>query len=447
MKPNSQKVLIRRRFYMVLPVLVLPFVTMIFWSLGGGQVNSVQAHEAEHSGFNLELPGAHFSKEVELWDKFALYEESKRDSLKYQEARRNDPYYVVSPLKGNRDAAASMDFENKLITSLGDKGGTEEIDQNEVMVNRKLEQLALQLDRQAVPASGIGRAAASPSESEQRSIQDPGISEDIDRLERMMALMEQNEVNDPEMRQIDGVLEKILDIQHPERVKEKIRGQSILHKERVFPVHSAAGDDNIALIESRRARLPGTLPDSAIISDQAVNVRPFRNGFYGLDDHDLQSPDESNAIEAVIHNTQTVVAGSSIKMRLLSDIYINGKLVEKDQFVYGVCSLNGERLTITINSIRDGNVLFPVSLSAYDLDGMEGIYIPGAITRDAAKEATGQSIQDLQLYSMDNSLGVQAATTGLEAAKGLFGKKAKLIKITVKAGYQILLQDTNQLSQ
>lgn len=447
MKRHSQKFLLQRRFYMVLPLLVLPFVTMVFWALGGGQVNSVQAHEAEHSGFNLELPGAHFSKEVELWDKFTLYEQSKRDSLKYEEARRNDPYYVVSPLKGTRDNFPSMDFESKLITSLGDKDRVEEVDQNEAMVNRKLEQLTRQLNRQDNPSSEMRRATSLPSESEGTTVQDAPMSEDIDRLERMMLLMEQGDINDPEMRQIDGVLEKILDIQHPERVKEKIRNQSTLHKEQVFPVQSATGEDNIALIENRRAGLPATLPHSAMDSDQAVSVRPFRNRFFGLDDNDLHSPFASDAIEAVIHNTQTVVAGSTIKMRLRSDVYINGQLVEKDQFVYGVCALNGERLTIEINSIRNGNALFPVSLSAYDLDGMEGIYIPGAITRDAAKEASNQSIQDLQLYSMDSSLEMQAATAGLEAAKGLFGKKAKLIKITVKAGYQILLKDANQLNQ
>jgi hypothetical protein len=115
----------------------------------------------------------------------------------------------------------------------------------------------------------------------------------------------------------------------------------------------------------------------------------------------------------------------------------------KDQFVFARV-LSGERLTIAITSIRDANSLLPVSLSVFDLDGMEGIYIPGAITRDAAKQASSQSIQDVQLYSMDNSLGVQAATAGIEAAKGLFAKKAKLIKVTVKAGYQVLLKDQNQ---
>jgi len=43
--------------------------------------------------------------------------------------------------------------------------------------------------------------------------------------------------------------------------------------------------------------------------------------------------------------------------------------------------------------------------------------------------------------SLDPSIGQQAASVGIEAAKGLFSKKAKLIKVTVKAGYKVLLMD------
>jgi len=89
------------------------------------------------------------------------------------------------------------------------------------------------------------------------------------------------------------------------------------------------------------------------------------------------------------------------------------------------------------------NSLFPVALSAYDLDGMEGLYIPGAIARDAAKQSSNQAIQSMQFMTMDQSLSAQAAAAGVEAAKGLFSKKVKLIKVTVKAGYQVLLKDKN----
>jgi hypothetical protein len=49
------------------------------------------------------------------------------------------------------------------------------------------------------------------------------------------------------------------------------------------------------------------------------------------------------------------------------------------------------------------------------------------------------------MSSLDNSLELQAASAGIEAAKGLLSKKAKLAKVTLKAGYHILLKDKSQL--
>ncbi len=437
MKPHSQKFLQQRRFYMVLPLLVTPFVTMIFWALGGGQGTPVQAQEIK-SGLNMELPGAHFNKEDELWDKFALYEQAKRDSLKYEEARRNDPYYVVATLTGKASRDTIPKEESKLNTSLGSKDKYGQMDQHEAMINQKLEQLTQQLNR---PEQNVKAVQKSSLTENVVTVSGNGMTQDVDRLEKMMQIMAGSDTNDPEMQQIESMLDKILDVQHPERVREKIREQSAQHKQQVFPVEAAITGDNISLVEGIAPRAIMTSVDST--SDAIYTPQVIRNGFYGLDD-DLQSEYEnSNAIQAVIHDTQTVVAGSTVKLRLLTDVYINGQLVGKDQFVFGTCAISGERLTISINSIRDEHSLLPVSLAVFDLDGIEGIYIPGAITRDAAKQASSQSIQDVQLYSMDNSLGVQAATAGIEAAKGLFSRKAKLIKVTVKAGYQVLLKDKN----
>src|SRR5690606_14150569 len=111
-------------------------------------------------------------------------------------------------------------------------------------------------------------------------------------------------------------------------------------------------------------------------------------------------------------------------------------------FLYGVCALNGERLTISINSIHHANQILPVSLSVFDLDGLEGIYIPGAIARDVAKQSSNQAVQGLQLGSLNPSLEMQAASAGIETAQNLIAKKTRLIKVTVKAGYRVLLMDT-----
>jgi len=432
MKTHSEKFLKQRRFYMVLPLLVLPFVTMIFWALGGGQGTPVKA-EPIKSGLNLTLPGAHFDKEDELWDKFSLYEQAKRDSQRYEEAKRNDPYYVVSMLKGN-SAQDSIPAESKLNPSLGVKDKYTQISEQEELINSKLNELNRQLSQPE--STGADEGVTRQSSAKKDRV--PSDNEDVARLEAMMQMMSSPGTSDPEMQQIDGVLEKILDIQHPDRVADKIKSQSLEHREQVFAVQPATEVDNITVLETPIAQ------DSNVYITRALEEREVNNAFYGLDEPGDVPDNAGNAIEAVVHDTQALVVGSTIRLRLLSDVYIQGNLVPKDQFIYGTCSITGERLTITINSIRDDHSLFPVSLKVYDLDGMEGIYIPGAITRDAAKQATSQSLQDMQLYSMDNSLGVQAATAGIEAAKGLFSKKAKLIKITVKAGYQILLKDANQ---
>ena len=53
----------------------------------------------------------------------------------------------------------------------------------------------------------------------------------------------------------------------------------------------------------------------------------------------------------------------------------------KGNFVYSIASLNSERLEIEVNSIRNGNSLFPVKLEAYNMDGLPGIHILGGITK------------------------------------------------------------------
>lgn len=432
METHSQKFLQQRKFYMVLPLLVLPFITMIFWALGGGQGTGVQA-QAINPGLNMELPGAHFKKEVELWDKFELYEQAKRDSIRYEEARRNDPYYVVSTLQGNSSLDTIPRQGDKLNTSLGSKEKYAQMDQHETLINQKLEELTRQLSQ---PDQPIGETKGSVVDASVNATRTP-ITDDVDRLEKMMQIMAASDTNDPEMQQIETMLDKILDVQHPDRVREKLREQSSQNKQQVYPVEVVKEEDNISLVESRKGAVENTV-------DQFPVAQFTQNGFYGLEEEENTHQENANAIQAVIHDTQAVVAGSTVKLRLLSDVFINGQLIEKDQFVFGTCAISGERLIISITAIRNENVLLPVSLSVFDLDGMEGIYIPGAIARDAAKQASGQSIQDVQLYSMDNSLGVQAATAGIEAAKGLFSKKAKLVKVTVKAGYQVLMKDKNQ---
>lgn len=429
---KSPKFLRQRKFFMVLPILVLPFITLMFWALGGGKVNNANAQEAQ-KGFNMDLPDAYLKEDKPL-DKMSYYDQAAQDSAKMKELMKNDPYYnnqisSSPPTENVYDSNTSLrkygsnNYSGGLKTSPYNSGAYN--DPNEAQVYKKLEQLNKVLNTAEATETTI-RDYSTDSRNKSASLN----TNDVDRLEQMMQTMNQPDGEDPEMRQLNGMLEKILDIQHPDRVQEKLRQTSEARKSEVFVVSSKGSKNSVSFLD-----------DSLPV--QTGYEQP--NAFYSLNNIAALS-DLQNAVEAVIHETQTVVNGSTVKLRLLSDIYINGTLIPKDNFLFGTASLNGERLSIKINSVRFQNSLFPVELSVFDLDGMDGIYIPGAITRDVAKQSSDRAFQGFEMTTLDPSLGAQAASAGIEAARSLISKKVKLIKATIKAGYQVLLKDEKQLN-
>lgn len=434
-KTHSQKFLRQRKFLLVLPLLVLPFLTLLFWALGGGKVNNADAQQVQN-GLNMQLPGANLKDDKPL-DKLSYYEKAASDSLKLQQLMENDPYY-----RKHTDTSILQSIDTSLLGSkYGSSIGTRRSsainhnstydDPNETKVYRKLAQLDAELNK-----ASTSRVASEDNLSTVKPIHNTSVnSSDIDRLEQMMQGMNQSGGEDPEMKQLNGTLEKILDIQHPERVREKIKQTSETKKGQVFAVAVNNENNSISLLDNRGTKNNG--------ANTSFNSPIQSNSFYSLND-ETSLNDSQNSIQAVIHETQILVNGSTVKLRLMNDIFINGVLIPKDNFVFGTADLNGERLGIKINSVRYRNSLFPVELSVCDMDGIDGIYIPGAITRDVAKQSADRAAQQIDFSTLNPSIGAQAANAGIEAAKTLFNRKVKLVKVTVKAGYQVLLRDEKQ---
>lgn len=419
----------QRKFLLVLPLLALPFMTMIFWALGGGKVENVEAQAAVRKGFNIHLPDANLSDDKPM-DKMSYYNQAQLDSIKFLELVKNDPNYknitltdTDEYLSGQEDIFQIPADRRGLNRSLyGSQGHN---DPNTDKIYRKLTELDREMSK-PVPTSmedddydmyrrtpGMGSNGTTVNSS------------DVDRLEQMMNMMNQPTGEDPEMKQLNGMLDKILDVQYPERVQEKLKQTSEANRGQVFAVSSQTKKNNITLLNNDHVASGTT------------------NGFYSLTGATIIE-DSQNSIQAVVHETQTIVDGSTVKLRLVNDVFINGIRIPKDNFIFGIASLRGERLGIKITSVRYNNSLFPVELAVYDMDGLDGIYIPGAITRDVAKQSADRSMQTIGLTSLDPSWGAQAASAGIEAAKTLFSRKVKLIKVTVKAGYQVLLRDEKQ---
>jgi hypothetical protein len=210
--------------------------------------------------------------------------------------------------------------------------------------------------------------------------------------------------SDPQIERLNLMLDKILRIQHPD---EHAEGS---HQGTAMPGGGAAG---------------------------------LAGGFaVGSSAGELLAADSSNALPAVVPDNQVLVSGSTIALRLLGDATLNGMRIPKDQLVYGIVSINNDRMQVTINSIRRDHDIYGIAVQVYDMDGLPGIHIPGMVSREVAKQSADQGVSGLNLVSLDPSLGAQAANAGIQTAKSLFSRKVRLVRVSVRAGYQVLLRNT-----
>lgn len=235
---------------------------------------------------------------------------------------------------------------------------------------------------------------------------------------------------DPELKQLNDMLEKVLDVQHPERVKERLLEASAKEPARIFTVTPAPA--------CNLSYWPAKDTDSTRQRTTLRKAIKAASRFYELDQEDATA-ETPNTIPAVVHETKTVVTGGSVKLRLTSAVVVHGQEIPAGTTVEGVAELSGERLKISIDKIVSKGSIIPVNLRVYDASGLEGIYEPGAIARDASKQGADQAMQSMQLASLNPSLGAQAAASGIETVKTLLSKKVRLISVTVKSGTPVLL--------
>ncbi|MEP6846738.1 MAG: hypothetical protein ABI861_12065, partial [Panacibacter sp.] len=90
---HSMQFLKKRKFLTVLPLLVIPFLTLAFWALGGGKGNNETITALnKRQGINLQLPNAKL-KEDPAQNKLSFYNKAEKDSLAFKDEVKNDPYY------------------------------------------------------------------------------------------------------------------------------------------------------------------------------------------------------------------------------------------------------------------------------------------------------------------------------------------------------------------
>lgn len=224
-------------------------------------------------------------------------------------------------------------------------------------------------------------------------------------------------VLDPEMAAINATLDKIAALQQPPPTAAE-RRTAVAPESIVYAVDA------------------GEHRDETFFGRHAGSSSAAR--FFG---QSAKSTDQ-RGIRARIAGAQQVQSGSMVKMELLTAVNVRGINLPTGTLLFGIAYLEGERLRVQVPSIRYGNLILPVSLQVFDLDGLEGIFIPGSLPSEVVKEAEGHAVESVAAGGL--SLVSRAVSAGLGVAKSLFSKKLRQVQVSLHNGYQVLLQDKQQ---
>jgi conjugative transposon TraM protein len=157
-----------------------------------------------------------------------------------------------------------------------------------------------------------------------------------------------------------------------------------------------------------------------------------------------------NTVWACVNCTQTLVNGQNVKLRLLEPVEAGGLELPVNSLITGIAQIQGERLQIVVQSLENNGTILPVQLTAYDVDGQQGLFIPGSVETTALKEITasmgrdaGTSISITQGTTAGQQLAADVGRSLIQGTSQYISKKLRTTKVTLKAGHRLLLMPSN----
>jgi len=431
------------KFLLRAPLVVIPLLILIFWGLGGGKSQAASGRRVAAKGFNMRVPVAHVTSIVRL-NKMDYYEKARRDSASERQKERMEHSYAkvlgldsaVSVVRKKLAGVTSvLGVAVAAARSSGAAASRRSSPERTSGRSSRASSVAASSERfsrgssraisgaisgvfsrpiSAPRFSAVGRAYASEAGSGYTSADSRayGSSPDLARLEKMVRVLQQDEGGNSEIAGLTAVLDKLTALQAPRRDSSQVHtGQEV--RRAVFTVKALPYDDNSTAMMGAAERV-----DSA-------------RGF------------DSAAIEAIVPVDETLVSGGEVRLELVRDVLIAGRRIPAGSSLYGLATLSGERLRVTISGIAWQDRVYPVNLQVADEDGLPGIYIPGASMTDAVRESAGASLGSVGPSAVGVGLAGQAVDAGVSIGRQLIGKKIRAVRVTIPAGYRVLLHPQN----
>ena len=273
-----------------------------------------------------------------------------------------------------------------------------------------------------------------------------------------------------------------IEVDEQSRTKLESRIQELERKQEEEALRKKTGDDQLAMIEKSyqlaAKYMPGTASPATEVgkitlntsSSEKVVAKPVRQikpnvvSLLATPENDRENAEQDrnprnsgfltvagneavtgkNCIRACISQTVTLTNGKELQLRLMEPIQVGDVLIPANTLITGPCRIGGERLNVTITSIQYAGNIIPVQLQVYGTDGQPGISVPGNDAITAAKEVASSlaSSTGSGIMISDNAGSQLAADLGkglIQGASQFVSKKMGTVRVTIKAGYQVLL--------
>ena len=192
-----------------------------------------------------------------------------------------------------------------------------------------------------------------------------------------------------------------------------------------------------------------TIPSDDGDSFEVVKrVRQSSDYFHTVSENDPQ-PD---LIKAIIDENIKAVDGSRVRLRLLDDVEIGSSILPKGSYIYAIMSgFSSQRVKGTVKSLLLYDEIVRVSLSLYDTDGLEGLYVPSSSFRETARDVAAGAVgsnMSINQGSYGNSLsqwGMQAVQNAYQRTTSAVGKVIRKNSAELKYGTFVYLVNAREI--
>lgn len=157
---------------------------------------------------------------------------------------------------------------------------------------------------------------------------------------------------------------------------------------------------------------------------------------------------EPNYVKAVIDEDIKGYLGSRIRFRLLEDVQAGRYVIPKGTILYGqISGFTLQRVNLNVVSVLvDGNIL-PINLSVFDIDGMQGLYVPASAFREMMRELGTNSVQGTTLESGSESFFTSMASNLFSSASQTISNIIRKNKAKLKYNTYIYLINEKELKE